>query len=148
MEDTGSTPGLGAQLRRNAVALISLTVALCGLGYNTWRNETTESHRNIRQAAFMMLGGLGELQQVVDLRFYGGHKDDANRIMGWGKVATLRDLGVLVSPGTGARAQMLFLTWENRLDALDGGDAAAEHEISTAISATREQVMSDLRALR
>ena len=43
------------QLRSNAVALISLTVALSSLGYNTWRNERTEHNRNIRAAAFEIL---------------------------------------------------------------------------------------------
>ena len=43
------------QLRRNAVALISLVVALSSLGYNTWRNEQTEANRNERQAAFEVL---------------------------------------------------------------------------------------------
>jgi len=37
--------GLG-QLRRNIVALISLTIAISSLGYNTWRNEHTEDNRN------------------------------------------------------------------------------------------------------
>jgi hypothetical protein len=37
------------------VALLSLAIALASLGYNTWRNETTESHRNARQAGFVVL---------------------------------------------------------------------------------------------
>ena len=40
------------QLRANAVALISLVVALSSLGYNTWRNEQTEENRSIRVAGF------------------------------------------------------------------------------------------------
>ena len=43
-----------AGLRRHAVALISLAVALFGTSYNTWRNQTTEAHRNTRAAAFMV----------------------------------------------------------------------------------------------
>ena len=34
---------LREQIRSNSVALISLSVALIALSYNTWRNETTES---------------------------------------------------------------------------------------------------------
>jgi hypothetical protein len=139
---------IGTMLRRNAVALISLTVALSGLGYNTWRNETTEAHRNTRQAAFMMLAQLGELQQLVDQRFYGGRRDDLNRINGWGKVSALRDMSALVSPLAAQRAQVLFGTWEERLPALDQGDAGAERAISGAVRATREQVMAELMALR
>ena len=51
---------LREQIRSNSVALISLSVALIALSYNTWRNETTESQRNIRQASFRVLVSLGE----------------------------------------------------------------------------------------
>ena len=53
------------QLRNNAVALISLVVALGSLSYNTWRNERTESNRNIRTATFELLVKLSELERVV-----------------------------------------------------------------------------------
>ena len=58
------------QIHNNAVALISLFIALSSLAYNTWRNETTEEQRNVRHAAFRVLESLGELQQVVDFRHY------------------------------------------------------------------------------
>ena len=61
---------LREQIRSNSVALISLSVALIALSYNTWRNETTESQRNIRQASFRVLESLGELQEVADYRYY------------------------------------------------------------------------------
>ena len=32
------------QLRRNAVALISLVIAITSLGYNTWRNAVSYTH--------------------------------------------------------------------------------------------------------
>jgi hypothetical protein len=86
-----------ASVKRNIVAIISLVVALAGLGYNTWRNESTEAHRNVRQGAFAMLEQLGQLQQLVDQRFYADKKDDVNRITCWGKVALMRDTAPLVS---------------------------------------------------
>ncbi len=52
------------QIRRNAVALISLAVALTSLGYNAWRNELTEANRNVREAGFIMVQHLDDLQQV------------------------------------------------------------------------------------
>jgi hypothetical protein len=140
--------GFFETVRRNAVALISLFVALSGLGYNTWRNETTEAHRNVRQAAFVILETLGELQQVVDQRYYAGKRTDTNRIAGWGKIAMVRDLGMLVTPETSRQATRLFDVWRERLDELDAGDIEAEREISQAIAATREQVLRDLEALR
>ncbi|MDX1554682.1 MAG: hypothetical protein R3212_01515, partial [Xanthomonadales bacterium] len=58
------------QIHNNAVALISLFIAVASLGYNSWRNETSEEQRNIRHAAFTVLEHLGEIQQVVDARYY------------------------------------------------------------------------------
>lgn len=58
------------QFRRHSVALISLFIAVAGLGYNTWRNEKTEEQRNVRHAAFRVLETLGEMQQIIDSRYY------------------------------------------------------------------------------
>lgn len=51
------------QLRRNVVPLISLTVAVASLGYNTWRNEASEHNRNQRVMSIEVLRNLGELHQ-------------------------------------------------------------------------------------
>lgn len=146
--DNPTQGGFIASLQKNAVSLISLCVALTALGYNTWRNETTESHRNVRQAAFVILSTLGELQQVVDQRYYAGKANDVNRISGWGKVALVRDMGTLVTPETSRKSARLFATWKDNLDRMDEGQADAEREISGAIMATREQVLRDLEGLR
>ena len=58
--------GVFDQLRRNSVALISLAVALLALGYNTWRNETTERQRNIRHVAFLLIEHSGNLQSLIN----------------------------------------------------------------------------------
>jgi len=137
-----------ASLKRNVVAIISLVVALSGLGYNTWRNETTEAHRNVRQGAFAMLEQLGQLQQLVDQRYYADKKDDVNRITCWGKVTLVRDTAPLVSAAASGKANRLYQVWSERLDDLDAGDAGAEQAISAAIADTREQLLSELKALR
>ena len=70
-----------AQIHRHAVALISLSIALSALGYNTWRNETTEYQRNVRHAAFKVIDNLGELQSVVNAMVYSQqHAADGFRI--------------------------------------------------------------------
>ena len=56
------------QIRNNAVAIISLVVALTGLGYNTWRNEESEANRNIRDAGLFMMKEISHLQEVVLVR--------------------------------------------------------------------------------
>ena len=137
-----------AEVKRNLVAIISLCVALTGLGYNTWRNETTESHRNVRQASFAMLEQLGQLQQLVHQRYYAKQRDDINRITCWGKVLLVRDMGPLVSGDVAATSTVLFDTWSAKLDDLDEGDENAEKAISGSIGTLREQLLVELRRLR
>ena len=145
--DGASSPVL-ASVKRNIVAIISLVVALAGLSYNTWRNESTEAHRNVRQGAFAMLEQLGQLQQLVDQRFYAGKKDDVNRITCWGKVALMRDTAPLVSESARQQAERLFQVWSEQLEAMDEGDAAAEKKISDQIAALRTLLIAELKALR
>ena len=81
---------LAAIFSRHSVALVSLMVALSGLAYNTWRNETTEAQRSTRQAAFRMLEELGELQSRVNYRYFANDPVRGDRIGGWGQVLFLR----------------------------------------------------------
>jgi len=138
---------LASGVRRHAVALISLAVALFGTSYNTWRNQTTEAHRNTRAAAFMVLDALGQLQEISDRRFYGGDRSDANRIGGWGKVSAVHDLAPLVSSAGKARADALFEAWKENIDKLDARDDDAEKRITDSIATLRASVLADLRTL-
>ncbi len=151
-----------AQVRANSVALISLSVALIALSYNTWRNETTESQRNVRQAAFKVLERLGELQEVVDYRHYyfAFESDHAlegkSRLRGYGSVAMIRDLMNLMPAPAPVASDNLFRLWNahvNRLSELDEDgqhtDAAkqAEKELTAAIQQARIAVVGVLNTL-
>ena len=136
-----------AGLRRHAVALISLAVALFGTSYNTWRNQTTEAHRNVRAAGFMVLDALGQLQEITDRRFYGGDHSDANRISGWGKVTVVRDMAVLVSAQTDDQARALFEAWNANVDKLEDSAEQVEPKVAQAITRVRGQVLKELRSL-
>ena len=83
---------LRQQLRNNAVALISLVVALGSLSYNTWRNERTEYNRNVRTATFELLVKLSELERVVYLAQYDRDRSGGNPRTGWTYVLVIRDL--------------------------------------------------------
>lgn len=140
--------GLRESVRQNLLALISLWLALFALGYNTWRNETTEGQRNVRDAGFIVLRSLGELQELADARFYGGKKNETNRIAIWGRVLLVRDIAELVSEQSKQRADVLYATWSELSVAFDAGDAEAEKRFTAATREAREQVLTDLRALR
>lgn len=150
------------QIHNNAVALISLVIAVTALAYNTWRNETTEEQRNVRHASFRVLESLGDLQQVVDFRYYylpfgeHGQAEGELRISGFGHVAMIRDLMMLMPAPGPAAGEELHRQWLERFGALDDldesgshtGDAtAAEREITRAIGEAREAVLEILQEL-
>lgn len=161
-----SPPTLAAQIKRHGVALISLCVALISLSYNTWRNETTESHRNTRAAGFRILLELGELQQIVDYTAYFQTRDaEASGVTGvaqtpaaqqwvrgWGKVALIRDLGLLLPAANAAAGEALFAQWQAQAVALEQGigasaGAQAETLLSAAIQQMRQETLATLQQL-
>lgn len=136
-----------AVFSRHSVALVSLTVAMSGLAYNTWRNETTEAQRSVREAGFLMLEELGQLQSQVNYRFYADDAERGDRIGGWGHVLFLRDLSALMPAAVATDAAQLQVVWTSDGDALDQRDAGAEQRISAAVSTLREEVLVSLQDL-
>lgn len=150
------------QILDNSVALVSLVVALSALGYNTWRNETTEAQRNVRHASFSVLESLGALQQVVDYRYYylpfegGGRVEGESRVRGFGHVAMIRDLMMLMPPPAPAAGDALQAAWNkgfNALDDLESGDRhtdaaiRSERELTERIEQARAAVLEVLAGL-
>lgn len=150
------------QIHQNAVALISLVIALGSLGYNTWRNETTEAQRNIRHASFRVLESLGELQEVVDYRFYylpfeqTQENEGQLRVRGYGSVTMIRDLMVLMPEPGPAAGEALHSLWhenvsllsETTIDGRHTSEASlAERELSEAINESRQAILTILRSL-
>lgn len=151
------------QLRRNAVALISLVIALTSLGYNTWRNEHSEFNRNQRQASFQLLVKLGELQELVFLNHY-----DCNRSLrgtarsGWVILQTIEDLTLVLEDMPTDNVKALREVWQGSWAALDyddddacrtraesrgkrGEDAALK--IRDAVQAVRADALAVLQSL-
>ena len=149
-----------SQLKRHSVALVSLLIALASLGYNTWRNETSELHRNWRQAAFQITVELNELQQIVLYRryFHGRQEhpftplqDAETWIAGWGKVASIRDLSSLLPEPLPDTGLSLHSTWEKHAGALDDDDetaAKAESAMLEAIDESRQDILRLIDQLR
>ena len=136
------------QLHNNAVALISLVVALGSLGYNTWRNERTEYNRNIRTATFELLGKLSELERVVYLAQYDRDAPGGNPRTGWTYVLVIRDLSSLVPAPVPAKAAQLQQVWGENWDGLGRDDENSVNRIDDAIGAARDAALATLRSLR
>lgn len=145
------------QIRRNAVALISLSVAVTGLAYNTWRNEVSEHNRNQRLVSIQILLMLGDFQQVVLDRRHDRMTDGENaRREGWALARTLHDISLIVEGDVAESAEQLLEIWKRDSEDLrsaDGSKAAtgkaeaAQNAIQQAIDTVRldtHQVLRDL----
>lgn len=150
------------QVQSNSVALISMAIAVVALSYNTWRNETTESQRNVRQASFRVMESLGELQEVVDYRYYYFPFEDNHglegelRLRGYGNVIMVRDLMNLMPSSAPASGDYLFRLWNKHVNSLAALDSRGQHtapakkaeqELSAAIQRARESVIDVLSML-
>ena len=135
------------QVRRNAVALISLAVALSALSYNTWRNEKSETNRNHRQAAFEILSKLNQLQQVVFHRRYDNDETDkGNPRLGWTIVLTIVDLSELLEAPMPQKAQMLRATWGSNWEDL-GDEQLSVDTVLGSVDMMRGETLHLLRSL-
>ncbi len=141
-------PTVREQLRNNAVALISLVVALTSLGYNTWRNERTEHNRNIRTAAFEILTRLSEFERVVFLAQYDRDSTGGNPRVGWTHVIVIRDLSEVVPERVPTQAAVLQKVWGENWEALGQEDEAASDRINDAADELKKATLEVLRALR
>ena len=136
------------QLRSNAVALISLVVALGSLGYNTWRNERTEHNRNIRAAAFEILTKVAEFERVVFLAQYDHDTGGGSPRIGWTFVLVIRDLSLVVPDQLPSQAASLQKVWGENWEGLGKEDEGAVNRIDDAIVKLREATLDTLRSLR
>jgi len=139
---------LRQQVRDNAVALISLVVALGSLAYNTWRNERTEHNRNVRTAAFEVLSKLAELERVVFLAQYDRDVAGGNPRTGWTYVLVIGDLSAVVPAPVPAQAAELQRVWKGNWEGLGKDDETAVNRIDDAIKRLRDTTLGTLRSLR
>ncbi|MDH3748411.1 MAG: hypothetical protein OER97_09405 [Gammaproteobacteria bacterium] len=151
------------QLRRNAVALISLAIAITSLGYNTWRNEHTENNRNQRWASFEILILLGELKELIWLNHYDCNTSlRGNARTGWVYVESIEDLALVLEDMSADSSVHLHEVWQANWQAIDSEDTMscnnrseeqveqgrlAKDEILGAIGEVRQDILRILHAL-
>ena len=145
--DSAVVTSIRQQLRNNAVALISLAVAISSLGYNTWRNERTEHNRNVRAAAFEVLMRAADLERVTFLAQYDRDRSGGSPRTGWTDVLAIRELSALVPGLVPARAAELQQVWGESWEGLGKQDETAVNRIDDAIGKLREAALATLRSL-
>ncbi len=135
------------QLRRNAVALISLVVALSTLSYSTWRNEKSEDNRNHRQAAFEILLKLNEFQQVVfHHRYDMDYTDKGNPRLGWTYVLTIRDLAQVLDSPLPQGADSLVSTWSDHWEEISDKQSSVDTVLGS-VDALRVETLALIKSL-
>jgi hypothetical protein len=138
---------LTGQIRRNAVALISLVIAITSLTYNTWRNEESEANRTQRAVAMEILMRLGELQQVVWHHHYDKDFEGRGNLRdGWTYVLVIRDIATVLERPVPQTAQALHAIWGEVDQDLAESEVAKDAAID-AINALRRDTLALLERL-
>lgn len=131
------------QIQRNAVALISLVIAITSLGYNTWRNEASEYNRNQRLISIEVLRNLGELQQVVFHNVWEmDASDKGNPRTGWVHVLAIKDLAQILDGEVPASATELWQVWGKDWDKI-----GPENDPYERVTGALDNVRNDTHAL-
>ena len=137
---------LKEQLSRQSLALVSLLVALTALAYTTWRNELTESNRNIRRAGFEMMVHVAELQRIAYLAHFDQDEVGGNPRKGWVEVLVIKDLAAFMPATEQVRSEKLYAAWNDNWSRL-GEDDLAIAAIDVAINELRMDIVRTLDAL-
>ncbi len=136
------------QLQKNAIALISLVIAISALAYNSWRNELSEENRNIRAAGFEIIKESAKLQFVIDRTTYltAGSNNNYDAINGWATVNLILSLSELMPSSVNDTAQSLRQQWQTHWKDLETSEEA-NNEISKANRLMLQEVRNSLRNL-
>ena len=139
---------LHRHIRDNAIAFISLLLALTSVIYGTWRDERTERNRNIRAATFQILTKLADFERVVFLAHYDRDLANGNPRIGWTDVIVIHDLATVAPPPLEAKAATLRQAWRANWERLGSEDETPVEQIEAAIEDLRSSAVNTLRSLR
>ncbi len=136
------------QVRSNAIALVSLVLALFSVSYGTWRDERTEHNRNIRAATFEMLTKLSDFERTVFLAHYDRDSASGSPRIGWTDVIVIHDLATVAPPPLESKAATLRDVWRDNWERLGSEDETSVEHIEVAAEDLRQATLSTLRGLK
>ena len=135
------------QIHHDLLAIVSLVIAIIALSYNTWRDETSEQHRNIRAAEFEMLKELSELQETIDYAYLRQDPQHGDLGKGLAHVLFIRDLASLAPEPVTSSSEALLLAWNGNSEKLASNKEAGA-ALSEQVLNTRRTVLESLRSLK
>jgi hypothetical protein len=121
-----------SQLRDNAIAIISLVVALGSFSYTAWRMQRSEHNLTTRDAAFH--------------GHYDHDKVGGNPRTGWVYVETIRDFGSAMPAPVPAKAEALMQSWQKHWEGIGTRDEDAD-AITDALDECRAAVVETVQSL-
>lgn len=138
---------LSQQVKQHSLSLISLFVAFSALGYNTWRNELSESNRNIRISGFEIIMHVGELQKIAYLSHYDKDQYKGSPRLGWTEVLLIKDLCQLMPDSLQKESENLMATWTDNWQQLSTDDELSIAAIDVALYEFRNKVLLVMKQL-
>ncbi|WP_144391745.1 hypothetical protein [Pleionea sediminis] len=133
-------------IKNNMLSLISLTVALTALFYNTWRNEKTELNRNYRESGFEIIREVAQLQLLVDNIHYTKGTSEREPITGWTRVNFILSLSQIMPSTVARESRELKEVWAEHWDTLEQ-DKNSNKLITQANKELELAVLDVLKAL-
>ena len=143
---SGVESAIGRELRRHALALISLGVALTSVSYNTWRNERTEYTCNVRAACFQLLRKLADFERAVFLAQYDRDTQQGSPRIGWSDVIVIHDLTSVAPAPLELKVAALRTVWRENWEHLGDADESSV-DIEAAIEDLRQVTLRTPRDL-
>lgn len=141
-----SQQSLTSQIKKNAIALISLVIALTALCYNTWREEVTEKNRNIRQASFEVLKSLGQLQLTINLAKYDPKNSLGNPLISWGYISVIGDMSRIIPPPVPETVDRLLAVWHSDWENISSDEESLDR-VTKEIDESRKAVLKKISQL-
>ncbi|PCI68536.1 MAG: hypothetical protein COB38_08860 [Gammaproteobacteria bacterium] len=136
------------QLRNNILAILSLSIAISALGYNSWRNELSEQNRNTRYAGFEIIKETSKLQNFLDQTTFTKQQDQSNTpIEGWVRIRLIRSLSMFMNNLVQDKAELLYSQWRSSWQDLSSNEMT-NRQLSLNIEALIQEVRLELSLLR
>lgn len=135
------------QIQQNAIAIMSLFIALVGLSLNVSYMEQKERNSNLRTARFQLLLELSELEKVTFQLQYDGQSDEYNARTGWVKVRLIKGLANLTNDEIMSDAEQLFKNWQQKWDGIGEKNTHAFDEVTAKITALRISIIKLIASL-
>ena len=140
---------LNHPLTKQFLPLLSVIIAVTALLYSTWRSETTEAQRSLRQAGFAVMERMTTFEGHVFVMAYTPAEQRVGNepFMAWAAVREIKDLASALPQPIPARANAVFERWSSQFNALSNWSHEHPESVRHARSAA-DQISDDVQALR